>query len=56
MSSLARRTFVAMNLQVVWMAVRRMVRSPLAWGAEEACELRTWRVLETTASEVEEGE
>jgi hypothetical protein len=43
----ALRTLVAMNLQVVWMAVRRMVRSPLAWGVR-ACEFSTWRVLSET--------
>ena len=36
----ARRTLVAMNLHVVWIAVRRIVRSPV-WAASVKCDWRT---------------
>lgn len=39
--SRALRTFVAMNLHVVWIAVRRSVRSPVAAAPRRNWSLRT---------------
>ena len=40
--SRAFRTLVAMNLEVVWMAVRRSVRSPVAAAPRLNWSARTW--------------